>query len=172
MGAPETVEVPQVQFHERTRRSYAGRPHVLHDYKAAVSLKNHLIMREKSFHGARQEFLNRHDLLTHSPSKLMCEQNLDQKAEASASSSQLASTGKPVTLKSRTVLDQQKEREVKNEDEENDQASTGKPVTLKKKKTLLDQQKEQEAKYQDGGDDHASTVKFNTINSGILDFRS
>ena len=57
--------------------------------------------------------------------------NLDQNVEAPASSSQLASTGKPVTSKNRTVLDQQKERQVKHEEEEeeNDQASTEKPVT-------------------------------------------
>ena len=80
--------------------------------------------------------------------------NLDQNAEASASSSQLARAEEHVTSKSRTMLDQQKEREVKNEDEENDQASAGKPVTL-----LLDQKKEQEVKYEDGGDDQASTEK-------------
>ena len=57
---------------------------------------------------------------------------MDQNAEASASSSQLASTGKLVALKSRTVLDQQKEREVKNEDDENHhQAGSEKLVTLK-----------------------------------------
>ena len=39
--------------------------------------------------------------------------NLDQNAEESASSSQLARTGKPVTLKSRTMFDQQKKRKVK-----------------------------------------------------------
>ena len=37
--------------------------------------------------------------------------NLDPNAEASASSSEVASTGKPVTLKKRTVLDQQKRNE-------------------------------------------------------------
>ena len=98
--------------------------------------------------------------------------NLDPNAEASASSSQLASTEKPVTSKSSTVLDQQKEREVKNEDEENDQSSTGKPVTMKKR-TLLDRRKEQEVKNEgeDIGQAKASTGKPCTINSGVLDFR-
>ena len=52
--------------------------------------------------------------------------NLGHNAEAPESGSQLASTEKLVTLKSRTVLDHQKEREY-------DQASTEKPVTLKKR---------------------------------------
>ena len=56
--------------------------------------------------------------------------------------------GETSNLKSRTVLDQQREREIKNEDEENDQASTVKHVT-----SMLDQQKEQEVKYEDGGND-------------------
>ena len=64
------------------------------------------------------------------------------------------------------MLDQQKEREAKNEDEENDQASIGKLVT-----SLLDQKEEQEVKYEDGGNDQASTEKPSTIDSGILDFR-
>ena len=62
--------------------------------------------------------------------------NLGHNAEAPVSGSQFASTEKLVTLKSRTVLDQRKEREVKNEDEEYDQASTEKPVTLKKRTSL------------------------------------
>ena len=62
------------------------------------------------------------------------------------------------------MLDQQKEREAKNEDEENDQASIGKLVT-----SLLDQKEEQEVKYEDGGNDQASTEKPSTIDSGILD---
>ena len=105
--------------------------------------------------------------------------DLGDNAEEPVSGSQLASTEKLVTLKSRTVLDQQKEREVKNEDEEYDQASTEKPVTLKKR-TLLDRQKEQEVKYEDEGNDQAITWQtqyhkqwnFRFLTSGFVALRS
>ena len=41
-----------------------------------------------------------------------------------------AGTGKPVTLKKRTLLDQKKKQDVKHEDGGNGQASTGKPSTV------------------------------------------
>ena len=108
--------------------------------------------------------------------------NLDQNVEASASSSQLASTAKPVTSKNRTVLDRQKERQVKHEEEEeeeNDQASTEKPVTLKKR-TLLDQQNEQESQVwrrrkwssRYGETQYHKKWNFRFSNSGFAAFKS